>query len=487
MSTDTLDQAVRVEVGEGGLCAKVVIADAKAGHAIDEPTIRAALAGAGILITREVTEAIRQAVGTIAGAAEAGPMRIEVARGEAARHGEAGRFELEPALLAEAPGKAAAAYRIVRAGTRLGLLTPATPGRDGRDVHGKTLTAREGRAFALAADESVKLDEAGVATAARDGLLEFSPPTLRVRDELALPGPIDLATGSIDFPGRVSIGAGVRDGFEVRATGRVSIAGLVEAATIAGEQDVVLAGGMAAREAGELSAGRDAAAKYLDSVRGRVGRDLHVAKEMITCRVAVGRALRAGEASLIGGETDAGGVIELDTLGSESGVVTVLRAGWIGRLERVATELAGLIPALEARMAKAQAALDQIKNVRGKPTASQAETLTEREFEAAAAREAVNRATGALERVRQCTAERTVVDVTIRSRVYAGVKIVAGRSEVKFERAVPGPVRIRLGPDGRARVTLPGDDEAAPAARNRGYKIMPIDRDGFAAPAPAGA
>ncbi len=433
MSTDTLDQSVRVEIDKDALCAAVVITDPASGHPIDDPTLRAALGGAGILITREVTDAIALAVATLAAHTGPGPVRIELAKGEPARHGEPGRFDLDPSLTAETPGKPKVPFRIVRTGATLGVLTPNSPGHDGRDVHGKTLSAREGRSFPLTPDDSVRIDPAtGVATATRDGVLEFAPPVLRVRDELAIGGPIDLSTGSIDFPGRVAIGAGVRDGFEVRATQRLSIVGLVEASTIAGGQDVVLAGGMAARNAGELTSGRDAAAKYLDSVKARVGRDLHIAKEIISCTVVVGRALKAADASLIGGEVDAGGIVELDTLGSESGVATVLRAGWLGRIEAVASDLVTAIPALEARSAKAHAALDQIKNVRGKPTASQAETLTEREFEAAAARDLLSKATGALDRLRQCTAERTVVDVTIRSRVYPGSKVIAGKAETSL-------------------------------------------------------
>ncbi len=56
---------------------------------------------------------------------------------------------------------------------------------------------------------------------------------------------MDFSTGNIDFEGDVRVLKGIRDIFEVRATGNIEVGGLIEASTIDAGGSVFAKGGMA--------------------------------------------------------------------------------------------------------------------------------------------------------------------------------------------------------------------------------------------------
>lgn len=464
MVVDAIDRDVRVEIDPGGASAVLVISGESAASPPGVEVLGAIVAGAGVALTPRVRAAIEAARSATPG--PDGVLRVEVARAEPARHGSPGRFDLDN------PGERAACPWIVRAGDRLGTLAAATPGADGLDVLGRVIPAREGTAYELGTDASIEIAPDGSVYARTPGVVEWRPPLLRVVSVLDVPEVTPAQ--AIEFDGDVRVSSRVPDGAAIKATRDVTVAGLVEATRLVAARDAALNGGMAARGKGSLTAGRDARATYMDSVMGKVGRDLHVEKELVGCVVAVGRAVHAPDAGIIGGEATVGGPVRAASLGGESGVQTIVRAGHIEQLELVAAELASALPALEARVAKAQHALDQIKTVKGKPTAQHAEELTEREYELSAAKSSLEKALAALERVRRTAEKHAVVDVQIRDRVYAGVRVVAGRGEVRFKRELRGPVRISLGPDGMPRVGLPGGGEAS--AREHGCSVLPVER-----------
>ncbi len=486
MGMDRLDEKVRLELAAQAMSATIRLAPGLTPAELDENALRAIVAGRNILMNSEAAEAIKKVVADYfqGGAAELERVLIS---GEPPVHGVDGRFEPAPAaqppvaeggpaepnqpqaspepdLAGRVDHHERSAFTIIPRGTLLGRLIPATPGRDGRDLLGKTLVAREGRPYPLAADESITIADDGQVTAACDGVLEMNLPRLKVRSRLRVEGFVDFSTGNIDVPGDVAIDRGVRDGFVVKAAGEVRIGALVEAATVECGRDAALDGGMAARGKGRLKIARDCRAKYLDSVTGAVGRDLLVSKEIVNCTLAVGRSLVGITCGVTGGELVVAGPVEIDTIGSESGVDTVVRLGVSPELESAAIGLSELIPQLETRCARGVARLEQLKAATNKLTARQAEEMTELEFESATGATQLAKVRATLDKLRSFAAARTSVQLVVHGRLHPGVKLFAGRWTIEISAEKKGPLKLTLGPKGEPQVTCPKSGHVLPTS-----------------------
>src|SRR5690606_5396997 len=136
---------------------------------------------------------------------------------------------------------------------------------------------------------------------------------------------------------------------------------------------------------GSISAGRDLTAKYLDSVRCVVGRDMRIIKETQNCRAVVGRRFVGPDCAIIGGSLVVAGRVEVGQLGSQGGAPTEAVIGRLEDLESLAREALELLPALERTARSATERLGQIQRSAVKYTPAQIEEMNQLRAEAEAA------------------------------------------------------------------------------------------------------
>jgi uncharacterized protein (DUF342 family) len=293
-------------------------------------------------------------------------------------------------------------------------------------------------------DDTLRKCDDGRLIAMRPGVLEWGEAGLHITDSIEIPGCVDFSVGHIDFPGSVHVLGGVRDLFKVIAKNDLVIDGLIEAATIKAGNDVTIRGGMAAKEKGTLEVGRDGNAKYLNNVTVNVGRDLTVERELVNCRVTVGRGFNGAGCGIAGGALAAAGPVVVNTVGSEMGVATDLRLGSIPALEAVAKEALALLPILEARRAKHLEPLDQLRSVKGRHAPTTLERMAELEKLVAAVNEKARPLEERIAKLRATLRARTKVDLIVHSRIHPKVLITAGNFTIDFTQELRGPVRILL-------------------------------------------
>ncbi len=219
------------------------------------------------------------------------------------------------------------AFINVKAGDHLGDIVEPEAGEDGMDVTGGVISAIPGKKLAIEFKDGIKADAQGRIMAGIDGVLILRDDTLRISRLLEVPGCVDFNTGNIDFDGDVMVQDAVRDLFAVRATGNVTVQGLVEGATLVTGGDLVLRRGMAAREKGQIVVERDADIGFLNLVRGRIRGDLVVRKEIVDSDLIVGGNLIADHAAIVGGDTIVTGSLNVGVLGSEAYAPTTITLG----------------------------------------------------------------------------------------------------------------------------------------------------------------
>ncbi len=330
----------------------------------------------------------------------------------------------------------------VAAGDVLGTLVPPGEGSDGRDVCGRAVTANRGRKLALQPDQSVQVEADGSIRALKDGVLSLARLKIAIVDSMEVEGAVDFSTGNIDFVGSIKVKDGVRDNFTLKATGDVTIGGLVEAADILVGGDCVCERGVAARGSGHLLVDGSLTSAYLNGVVGRVRGSLVIAREIVGCELLVGGDVDVSRGSIVGGTLIVGGALKASSIGTEAGAKTVIRIGGMpielakaARINELAKELAKRVAPLEEREFA-------ITSKGGKATAAEKESLTELAFEVAEVRRRLQLLELKRRELLVEAGSARVVKVDVAKAIYAGTTILVGSREAKITTTIKGPLTL---------------------------------------------
>lgn len=417
---------------------------------------------ASVVVTSAVTDRVRA---VLAGYEPGQEVREKVATGTPVQHGDDGYIEwfegFEPdagtpddeddGREEEASDEQQAvcfysrsAFIMVEAGEHIGRIVPPTDGTDGTDVRGQVIAARAGKPMKVRLDESIGLSGDGTMTAQVDGVLSRSREKIAVRQYLEIPGHVDFSTGNVDFEGDVKVLKGIRDIFEVKATGNVEVGALIEASTIDAGGSVFARGGMAGRERGVCRAVGDLTIRYLDSTEVTVGGTLRFEREMINCTTVVRGGIESPGGAIIGGQTTVVGKVVVAAVGSNSQVPTLLNIGGVPTLESKLAMLEKLIDALDAKQEKMDKELKKLTAPGRILTNDERERQTELSFELHSVDAQRTKCRASHRELAERIRSVRTVDVSIEKMLYAGVRIAIGAQVFRINKDVKGPLRILL-------------------------------------------
>jgi uncharacterized protein (DUF342 family) len=261
------------------------------------------------------------------------PVETTIAKGIKPSDGKDGRLEYmvdmsaKPQFIADAKEdtidyKNSMQVTLVSVGDVLASLVPPTDGEDGMDVRGNVIKARPGeKAKFFLGEGAEEKDDLITVTAA--GTPSIQDDIIMIRRTYALQGDVNLSTGNINFPGTVIIHGNVTEGFEVISEENVVINGFISGATVRAKGYIKCAGGIQGKEKTEITAGSFVAAKFVSTATVTADGDILITKDVLHSKINSLGELRVG-GSLIGGVTTALKGIECGSLGSETGVKTLV-------------------------------------------------------------------------------------------------------------------------------------------------------------------
>ena len=271
---------------------------------ITPPVANAASLAADILRAvreKELSAPIDEKAVSDACAAAAGgkPAKAIVAKGSAPLNGVDCHFEWSAKICerVEKGGKLSHYLgridkRVVKAGDAIGRVVRETAGRDGADVFGKPLKARNGRPASFKTGVNVR-DNGGTFYAEKDGLVRGDKGRIQVDEVYIVDKNLDFETGNVDFTGTVIVKGGVLDLFTVKAGGAIQVGGLVEAATLVAGGDVEVTGGIAGKKKGVIRAKGSVTAKFLLNAEVYARGDVVVETQSITSKVMTLQSFKA--------------------------------------------------------------------------------------------------------------------------------------------------------------------------------------------------
>ncbi|MEM8835209.1 MAG: FapA family protein [Planctomycetota bacterium] len=351
---------------------------------------------------------------------------------------------------------------VAQSGQVIGHLHPVKEGADGRDVFGNTLAAKSGKPVHLEHDETIERASDGRLIAQIEGILKAEGHKATICEYLEVPENVDFSTGNIEFDGEVRIRGDVKDLFTVEASGSVFVNGLAEAATFVCGKDLILRGGMAARERGSISVKRDARVKYLDAVKGDVGGNLHFTSEVINSRLVVHGSVGPTRGSIIGTTLTVVGAVRVGQVGSTGPSNTRIVLGTVPKLEPLFDEFVSLVEQLEQHLESVNQELAALKTPGKRKTHGNAERETELTFEIESTESRLAAALQERDRFAARIEELRTVDLNVERHLHAGAIIELNGRAYKISESIRGPLRIALGAGDEPMLFRTHDDPGQP-------------------------
>lgn len=206
---------------------------------------------------------------------------------------------------------------------------PAIAGTDGINVKGKPLLAKRGREqMPLKGKGFVRSEDNLTYTAALDGKIELQNGRIVILAVHEVKGNAELAMGNIDFRGDVLIHGGVESGVSIKATGSITVDGVVEACKLEAGKAIILRSGMLGGNKASVKTKGDITAKFFEftdiECQGTIQADV-----LMDCKVNChGKIMLNGpRGSIIGGEVRAIKGVEVTSLGNNAEKKTTVAVG----------------------------------------------------------------------------------------------------------------------------------------------------------------
>lgn len=187
-------------------------------------------------------------------------------------------------------------------------------------------------------------------------------------------GDVDLSTGNIEFNGDVEVSGSLRAGMQIIAAGNVTINGLVEAAYIESQKDILVRRGILGGGKAYLTAGGSVQAQFIE--RAQI-----LAEENISSNSVLDSTLIAGKdieitgrkGSVVGGKLKASRKIMLYNVGSLAQVHTELQVGVDDYVNAALQKANDTIAEEQVELQKIEEAIEMLKtkNINGGETIMQ--------------------------------------------------------------------------------------------------------------------
>lgn len=221
-------------------------------------------------------------------------------------------------------------------GDEVAIYHPCVQGISGENVKGAAIPAKRARELPpLKGTGFTRSPDGNSYYASLTGRIEYKNDRLNITPLYEINGDTDLKTGNIDFVGDVVIHGMVKFGMQVRATGSVTIDGIVEGANIEAGKDIVLKSGLMGRSQSTVRTKGNFFAKFVEFANLDVAGTIN-AEVLLNCNtVCGGQIIISGkQGTIVGGSCKAIGGILANNIGTEMEVKTEITVGAEGEIYR---------------------------------------------------------------------------------------------------------------------------------------------------------
>lgn len=217
----------------------------------------------------------------------------------------------------------------VSEGQLLATLKPADYGKPGIDVTGGEIKPQKVKQLFLKHGNNIHLSEDGCEMYSEvSGNVTLVDDTVFVSNEYEVPADVGASTGDIEYDGSVLVKGNVLTGYAIKATGDITVNGVVEGASLITDGKIVLKRGIQGKGQAQLQAGGDIISNFIESANVTCGGRIMTEAIMHSQVTAEDDIVVRGKRGMItGGSLKTKTKIEAKTIGSTMGTLTELQVG----------------------------------------------------------------------------------------------------------------------------------------------------------------
>ncbi len=441
----TADKLFRVNISKDNLSATLSLHAEAVPQGVTADDIYNQLNQLGL----KVNEQSRENIATFVESLSNGniPQPVIVVQGKAPLHDQPGRIEkLYEENKQEEVAKDSQSYYdrscivTVKKDQEILRIIAPVEGKNGVDVYGKEVPRKLAQEAKI--EPGINVEQKGdTIIATSNGVLRWDGRKVSVEPSLEVNGNVDFSVGNIDFDGDVHITKNVLDLFKVYSGRNIVVDGTAEAADIQAKGDLEIKGGMAGKDKGKFSAGRDLKGKYISNAFARANRHIEVRSEIVQSDVVCGGHVWVN-GLLVGGKVAARGGVKVKTLGSEANVKTLVEAGIDEQLREKCSVVGPEIKKRYAKAQKVRQTVEPLMQYQKNLSPEQKEKATELLYQASELEDSAQEMIDELYELYKKAQQEAVAEVEVSSLLYPGVTIRFARVEANVLDILRGPVKI---------------------------------------------
>lgn len=213
-------------------------------------------------------------------------------------------------------------------GEVLAVITPPDPGENGVNVWGDELLPHVPYTPVFRYGKNISVSPDGLRLIAESkGHVILDGDKVIVSNVLTVNN-VDTSTGDLFFEGDIEVSGNVQSGFQVSATGNVTVRGVVEGAKVKAGGNIVIHRGVTGMQKGVLEAGGNVIVKYIENATVYAGGYVETDCILHSLVSSGDHVVVQGKKGFIaGGNVRALNYVEVKTLGSDVEVATTVEVG----------------------------------------------------------------------------------------------------------------------------------------------------------------
>lgn len=337
-----LDGQVSVTANKDGMSASATVTAPYGGKPITEDQVRSALNAVGVVKGIDI-DAIAELLARVSELPSGGVLTAIVARGQQPLNGTDSRFErlvetlrqrvLRPQIQDRQHDRVdlrdLGVMVTVMPGDAVMYRHPPEPGVDGFKITGEPLLAKPGveLPWTVGVGTQISKEDPNLLLATQEGLPQEIEQGMQV-DEVLTIRDVDAKFGHVMFSGSIMITGNVCEGMRVSAGGSVTVAGLVESASLDIGGDLLVEKGIIGHPLNEhggyscsVRCAGAVAARFAQYADISAGGDINIGSQLLHSRIQTPGSLTVADASrskgsLVGGISVVGQQIMAVTLGA---------------------------------------------------------------------------------------------------------------------------------------------------------------------------
>jgi len=231
----------------------------------------------------------------------------------------------------------------VRKGQIILIKIPCTDGESGMTVTNKEVPGKKGKDISIKVGKNVLLNESKERLySAIDGQLVVTDNVkINVFPIYEVTGDVDLSIGNIDFVGSVIVRGNVPDGYKIHADGDIKVFGNVEGAELISKGDIFIQQGIIGHNKSLVKAEGNVQAAFILDGEVYANRDILVTQSIMHSKLFAGKQIicKGVKGLIIGGNIQAGELIEATTIGNYMATATAVEVGMNPTVKREWHEL----------------------------------------------------------------------------------------------------------------------------------------------------